>query len=124
VGAADRKPEPTAQARPAAGATRNASAARREAPASAPVSPLAQAEALISGLLPALPAAQIPPARLAELQSEYLRRWQQLVSGASQHRPDPHRPPFCVRPGDSGPFSWTAALYLLNGSSCRRWPSR
>jgi len=116
------KPEQAAQPRAAApaGATRGASAAQRGSPAdaaSAPVSPLAQAEALISGLLPALPAAQIPPARLAELQSEYLRRWQQLVTGASQHA----APTLTDRRfaneawHDSGPFSWTAALYLLNG---------
>ena len=58
----------------------------------------------------------IAPERLAQLQSEYTQRWQRLLETASGH----------AAPGltdkrfshsawhDNGPFTWTAALYLLN----------
>ena len=66
--------------------------------------------------LPDLPEARIPPERLTELQAEYARRWQSLLSAAGHQS----APALADRRfgheswQGNNPFSWTAALYLLN----------
>ncbi len=69
-----------------------------------------------------MPSAQIAPARLAELQAEYARRWQQLIGSATQHA----TPALTDRRfaneawHDNGSYSFTAALYLLNAEFMRK----
>jgi polyhydroxyalkanoate synthase len=60
--------------------------------------------------------AVIPPARLAELQAEYLERWQALVASGIQHAGVTLSDRRFANEAwhDSGPHAWTAALYLLN----------
>ena len=75
-----------------------------------------EAFASFARMLPSPPPLKLAPERLARLQEEYVKRWQQLLGAASDH----------AAPGltdkrfahetwhDNGPFTWTAALYLLN----------
>ena len=73
------------------------------------------AEPLASPVVPAA-GLSIAPEKLAELQAEYMNRWQQLLGGAG----DGQAPALTdKRFADSswqhnGFFSWNAALYLLN----------
>ena len=64
----------------------------------------------------AAPPVSIPPARLAQLQSEYLQRWQKLIEAAAgRTAPELADKRFANEAWrDNGPFAWTAALYLLN----------
>jgi len=73
-------------------------------------------------LLPAAHSVSIPSQRLAKLQQEYLARWQQLLESATTHcapgLPDKRFAHESWR--DNGPFTWTAALYLLNAEFMRK----
>ncbi|MBU6270851.1 MAG: class I poly(R)-hydroxyalkanoic acid synthase [Betaproteobacteria bacterium] len=62
------------------------------------------------------PGAAIAPARLAELQAEYLERWQALVGSGVRHAGVTLSDRRFANEAwhDSGPHAWTAALYLLN----------
>ena len=74
------------------------------------------AETVFGNLLPQLPAASIAPDKLARLQEEYLGRWQGLLQAATEHATPglPDRRFAHETWHDNGPFTWTAALYLLN----------
>ncbi|HPA88892.1 MAG TPA: class I poly(R)-hydroxyalkanoic acid synthase [Quisquiliibacterium sp.] len=80
--------------------------------AASPGDPLAAFGALFG----ALPQVQFPPARLAELQAEYVQRWQRLFENAATHAaPAVADKRFAHETWhDNGPFTWTAALYMLN----------
>jgi polyhydroxyalkanoate synthase len=66
--------------------------------------------------------ARIEPSRLAELQAEYLQRCRELLGAGAGHAAvglaDRRFAGEAWR--DSGPFSWTAALYLLNAEFLRK----
>jgi polyhydroxyalkanoate synthase len=66
--------------------------------------------------------ASIPPARLAELQADYLQRARSLFGSGIEHASvglaDRRFANEAWR--DNGPFSWTAALYLLNAEFLRK----
>jgi len=66
--------------------------------------------------LPSVPGIKLDPARLAALQTEYVARWQKLLSGSADGKAPSIKD---KRFADSswqnnGLYSWTAALYLLN----------
>ena len=84
--------------------------------------PFGDAAAAFSQLTSQLPALSIPPARLAELQKEYLERWQSLLQTAgSQAAPSLKDKRFAHASWqESTPFAWTAALYLLNAEFMRK----
>ena len=66
--------------------------------------------------------ARIEPSRLAELQAEYVQRCRELLGAGAGHAAvglaDRRFAGEAWR--DSGPFSWTAALYLLNAEFLRK----
>ena len=72
--------------------------------------------AAFGALFASLPQVQFPPARLAELQAEYVQRWQRLFESATAHAaPAVADKRFAHETWhDNGPFTWTAALYMLN----------
>ncbi len=74
------------------------------------------AAAAFGALFGSMPNVKMPPARLAELQAEYVQRWQRLFETASGHAsPAVTDKRFAHESWhDSGPFTWTAALYMLN----------
>ncbi|MCX7275316.1 MAG: hypothetical protein NTV19_19670, partial [Burkholderiales bacterium] len=110
-------------AKPSTAKTSTASPSAQPDPASSPFAqafaqlPFAPSSfALPGGRPPDLPDARISPERLAELQAEYAERWQTLLSSAGhQSAPtlDDRRFGHESWHGNN-PFSWTAALYLLN----------
>lgn len=63
-------------------------------------------------LFASFPQVQFPPARLAELQAEYVQRWQRLFESATAHAaPAVADKRFAHETWhDNGPFTWTAAL--------------
>jgi polyhydroxyalkanoate synthase len=75
-----------------------------------------------AALFPRLPSFTLPPQKLAELQSEYLERFQRLLgSGAEHAAPALADKRFAHETWhDNGPFTWTAAVYLLNAEFLRR----
>ena len=73
-------------------------------------------------LMGQFPKLAIPPERLAALQQEYVERWQELLrSVAGQAAPGLSDKRFAHESWrESGPFAWTAALYLLNSEFMRK----
>ncbi len=78
----------------------------------------------MAGALPGttMPVVQIPPARLAELQADYLRRWQDLLGSIGQHAAPALKDKRFAHEAwhDNGPYSLTAAIYLLNAEFMRK----
>jgi polyhydroxyalkanoate synthase len=68
------------------------------------------------------PGVRISPARLAELQSDYLKRCQELIGSGLQHAgPALSDRRFAGEAWrDGGPYTWTASLYLLNAEFLRK----
>jgi polyhydroxyalkanoate synthase len=83
---------------------------------------LEDASSAFAKLIPTLGSAHISPDILKKLQEEYLQRWQQLLSSASEHAAPglPDRRFSHESWHDNGPFTWTAALYLLNAEFMQR----
>ena len=116
----------TAKASTAKASTAKASTVPPSAKPDPATSPFAQAFAqlpfaqpsftLPGGTPPDLPDARISPERLAELQAEYAERWQTLLSSAGHQSAPPLNDRRFGHESWQGnnPFSWTAALYLLN----------
>ncbi|MEN9314147.1 MAG: hypothetical protein RIS35_540, partial [Pseudomonadota bacterium] len=65
---------------------------------------------------PQMPALQIAPERLAQLQTDYFEQWRQLMgTAAAQSAPELKDKRFAGEAWqDKGAFNWTAAMYLLN----------
>jgi polyhydroxyalkanoate synthase len=106
------------RARAAAGGDRSEARAAR---AAAPQAGAAQGFAGMPSLdLPR--GASIPSARLAELQAEYLQRARSLFGAGLEHAAVGLADRRFANEAwhDNGPFSWTAALYLLNAEFLRK----
>ena len=75
-----------------------------------------QAAASFARMFASAGAASIAPERLAELQQEYLERWQQMLASATEHSAPGLKDRRFAHESwhDNGVFTWTAALYLLN----------
>ncbi len=70
----------------------------------------------------ALPALAISPARLAELQAQYVQEWQRIVDAARDGNAPPLRDKRFADMSwqNNGFYSWNAALYLLNAEFMKR----
>ncbi|MGE0804740.1 MAG: class I poly(R)-hydroxyalkanoic acid synthase [Burkholderiaceae bacterium] len=79
-----------------------------------PFSP--QLEPLLQAAAPS--AIHVDPRRLAELQADYLRRVRELLGSAEPAPPQDRR--FADAAWRSGPYAWTAGLYLLNAEFMKR----
>ncbi len=85
--------------------------------------PFAQeAGAAFETLMGGFPKLSLAPERLAQLQQEYVQRWQELLQSAgSQSAPVLADKRFSHETWrQNTPFAWTAALYLLNAEFMRR----
>jgi len=75
-----------------------------------------------SRMMPSASSLKLDPERLARLQEEYLERWQRLLGTATEHATPGLRDKRFAHETwhDNGPFTWTAALYLLNAEFMNR----
>ncbi len=121
--AADDGAQGGAQASAAAGASASqaASAGTAAPPKGMPFAdgPMAAFSQLLGKSFPAL---SMPPAKLAALQEDYVRQWQDLLGRAgSKTAPALNDKRFAHAAWqENGPFAWAAALYLLNSNFMRR----
>ena len=69
-----------------------------------------------------LPTLSIPAAKLAELQEDYFRRWQELLGTVGGNAAPSLKDKRFSHAAwqENGPFAWTAALYLMNAEFMRR----
>ena len=122
MAAADKSARPAgrAGAQPAGGGRKRGTRAGSTGPSDAASAAAPEAAAAPELNLP--PGVRISPARLAELQAEYLRRCQELIGSGIEHAgPTLSDRRFAGEAWrDGGPYSWTASLYLLNAEFLRK----